>query len=99
MSTKKYPKYPLGKVFNPEDERATDEDLETRHVEAVKVPGSSAIHRIDFTDQDVLIIYMNDGSKLEYGGVPKSLFDAFQKAPSKGKFFNAHIRNIYQHLN
>lgn len=75
-----------------------DDDPRSHHEEKVKVRGSTAIHRIDYTDQEVLVIYMVDGSKLEYGNVPRSVFNEFLKADSKGRFFNLHIRNTYSFL-
>lgn len=82
------------------DDEATQEDVEYyKSIESVKVKGSSAIHSVDYTDRATLIVYMVDGSKLEYGDVPKTVFDSFQKAESKGKFFNANIRNTYAKVN
>lgn len=89
----------LGVPDSEEDDmRATEDDIKM-HVEHVNIRGSSAIHSVDYTDRAVLIVYMADGSKLEYGDVPKSIFDAFQKAESKGKFFNAYVRNTYDKIN
>lgn len=89
----------LGVPDSEEDDmRATEEDIQ-RHVEHVNVRGSSAIHSVDYTDRATLIVYMSDGSKLEYGDVPKGVYDSFLKAESKGKFFNAHVRNTYAKVN
>jgi hypothetical protein len=76
----------------------TPTEEERSGVEKLKVSGSIAIHRIDYTDDDILIVYMNDGSKLEYSGVSRTTFNDFQKAESKGGFFNRQIRNKYTYL-
>ncbi|MBN8956392.1 MAG: KTSC domain-containing protein [Rhizobiales bacterium] len=37
------------------------------------------------------------GRVYAYAGVPRPVYAAFQAAPSKGRFFNAHIRNAYRY--
>jgi hypothetical protein len=57
---------------------------------------SSAIRFIDYNERTAAlrVIFHETGSYTFYA-VPKSLFDAFLHAPSKGHFFNDHIRDRY----
>jgi hypothetical protein len=67
----------------------------------VKVP-SMAIDKIQYDDKTKLLTLVmaygppkNHNEVLMYKGVPKDIFNAFLAAPSKGAFFNKHIRNDY----
>lgn len=82
----------------PDDEGTAEDIAYYKSIEHVNVRGSNAIHGIDYTDRGTCVIYMVDGSRLEYE-IPRATFDAFQKAESKGKFFNAEIRNTYAKVN
>jgi KTSC domain len=42
-----------------------------------------------------LQIHFKDGTAYDYSGVPQSLFHHLLAAPSKGRFFNAYIRNRF----
>lgn len=46
----------------------------------------------DFQSMDIAI----GGRTYPYCSVPMRIYDAFKGAPSKGKFFNAEIRGIYE---
>jgi hypothetical protein len=35
------------------------------------------------------------GSQYRYSGLPKETLEAFEAAPSKGRFFDAHIRERF----
>lgn len=68
--------------------------------ERAKVRSSLAIAEVDYIyKNNTLRVYMTDGSILLYGDVPYEVFKAFKEAESKGKFFNAHIRNTFPFLN
>ncbi len=43
----------------------------------------------------VLEIQFESGRVYQYYNVPKSVYRGFMQAESKGKYFNAHIRNQY----
>ena len=53
---------------------------------------SSAISRIEWSD-DVLSIWFRETGRYDYPGVPEAVYEAFLQAPSKGTFFNDHIRD------
>lgn len=64
---------------------------------------SSATYKLSYDDESkVLTVVMaygppkNHGETLRYKGVPRDVFEDFMIADSKGKFFNAHIRNTYE---
>jgi hypothetical protein len=70
----------------------------------IKTPWSMAIQDITYNEGTrELIIHMEEGSKgggkkLLYTEVPKEVFEGFQQADSKGKYFNSHIREKYPYL-
>lgn len=43
-----------------------------------------------------LLVTFVTGRSYAYEGVPKSVYEAFRKAPSKGSFFNKAIRDAYR---
>ena len=53
---------------------------------------SSAITRIEW-DGGTLSIWFRESGRYPYYGVPKDVYYAFLAAPSKGTFFNDHIRD------
>ena len=59
---------------------------------------SSAIRRIGYSEaaQELRVVFAETGS-YTYLAVPKHIYDAFLRAPSKGQFFNAHIRDRYRY--
>jgi len=57
---------------------------------------SSAILAIDHDARtDAMKVRFTTGSLYAYAGVPRAVYDAFLAAPSKGEYFNAHIRDRY----
>ena len=65
---------------------------------AVTTLASSCLARASYQeDHSILQIQFHDddGSVYNYSGLPKSLFDAFLRAPSKGAFFHRFIRNHF----
>lgn len=58
---------------------------------------SSAISRIEYHNHSgtLQIWFHESGGPYDYPGVPRSLYDRFLSAPSKGSFFNDHIRDRY----
>lgn len=57
---------------------------------------SSAIAAVDHReDEGVLLVSFTSGRHYAYGDVPRSVYDAFVAATSKGTFFNEEIRDVY----
>jgi hypothetical protein len=48
-------------------------------------------------DQEVLDILFTTGRRYLYRRVPPGVADAFRAAFSKGRYFNAHIRDAYDY--
>ncbi|MEM7735375.1 MAG: KTSC domain-containing protein [Deinococcota bacterium] len=46
-------------------------------------------------EANTLEITFNSGGTYQYKNVPESVFRELLDAPSKGKFFHQHIKNIY----
>jgi hypothetical protein len=46
-------------------------------------------------DSQVLEVEFNGGRLYQYSGVPGGEFDGLMSADSKGKYFNANIKNRY----
>ncbi len=44
-----------------------------------------------------LEIEFQNGSVYQYYEVPLNIYEELMKAPSHGKFFHAHIRNVYRY--
>lgn len=60
------------------------------------VVSSSAIEKIEFEDlTNRLAITFTGGRTYTYFGVPRSVYERFMAAPSKGTFFNEHIKDRY----
>ena len=55
---------------------------------------SSAIARIEW-EAGVLSIWFHGSGRYDYPGVPHGLYLAFLAAPSKGQFYNDHIRDKF----
>lgn len=65
----------------------------------IKTPHSYAIKSIKYNEiTEELAIDMEKGTTLYYGNVPIQVFREFEATESKGKFFNARIRNTYTFL-
>lgn len=60
----------------------------------VPLVSSSAISRIEWSG-GTLSIWFHQSGRYDYYGVPDSVYQAFLAAPSKGTFFNIHIRDRY----
>jgi hypothetical protein len=57
---------------------------------------SSVIRYYSFdAETGALEIEFNSGSQYRYSGVPKATLEALEAAPSKGRFFDAHIRERF----
>ena len=58
---------------------------------------SATIDRIDYDEatQVLSIWFVATGRRYDYQGVPPELVERFCKAVSKGRFFNAFIRDAY----
>ncbi|CAN7346361.1 KTSC domain-containing protein [Caulobacter sp. LjRoot300] len=57
---------------------------------------STAIRRIDYEpEHGKLFVTFIDGDEYVYVGVPARVTEAFERAPSKGRFFQRMIRDRY----
>lgn len=61
------------------------------------VINSSTIISADYTEEtETLIIRFKNGRDYIYHNVPKYVFEEFISSPSKGQYFNLHIKGRYQ---
>jgi len=59
---------------------------------------STSLAQANYDDRlSLLRIQFRDGTIYNYTSVPQSLFRALLAAPSKGLFFNRHIRDHFPH--
>jgi hypothetical protein len=57
---------------------------------------SSVIRRFDYdAEREELAVLFTTGRRYVYHRVPRAEADAFRAAFSKGRHFNAHIRDVY----
>jgi lysyl-tRNA synthetase class 2 len=57
---------------------------------------STAIHEIDYdAERSKLVVRLVSGEAFVYVGVPGDVHRSFCQAPSKGRFFQAEIRDRY----
>ncbi|WP_258395372.1 KTSC domain-containing protein [Lonsdalea quercina] len=45
----------------------------------------------------ILEIAFHNGGIYQYSGVPASIYEGLLSAPSKGKYFHLHIKNVYSY--
>jgi len=64
---------------------------------AARVPVSSSFIAAIGWASGTLQVELLNGRIYEYYGVPRSVYSAFLSAPSKGKYFNAHVRGHYRY--
>ncbi|MBU1694766.1 MAG: KTSC domain-containing protein [Verrucomicrobia bacterium] len=58
---------------------------------------SSTIDEIGYdAEKQVLKIKFDNGEAYKYMGVPEATYKKLMKAKSKGKFFNAHIKDKFE---
>ena len=61
----------------------------------VELP-STSLFKAAYDDQRAILqIQFRDGNTYDYASVPPELFQALLAAPSKGVFFNHHIRGRF----
>ncbi|WP_374685750.1 KTSC domain-containing protein [Promineifilum sp.] len=59
-------------------------------------PASSSLTSVGYLPKsEALEIEFHDGSVYLYFGVPASVYDELAQAESRGRYFNAHVRNEY----
>ena len=59
---------------------------------------SSNLHSVGYDpDTQILEIEFKTGGVYEYSGVPKEIYQQLIAASSHGKFFHAHIKNVYRY--
>lgn len=56
---------------------------------------STALEDVAYGQRPTLTIRFRNGRTYEYYGVPEQLYTGLIAADSKGRFFNAHIRNRF----
>lgn len=57
---------------------------------------SSELHAVKYDDKaSILEIHFQNGRVYRYANVPDSIYKEFMAAESKGRFFNALIRDQY----
>ncbi len=57
---------------------------------------SSVIHSYSYDDERrELAIAFKSGKRYTYVDVPREIFAALEQAPSKGDYFNTHVREQY----
>ena len=63
-----------------------------------RVPvSSSMIKEIEKTKDGSLIVVFNTGSVYKYHNIPKNIESSMLNSDSIGKYFNANIKNRYEH--
>ncbi|MGA7885222.1 MAG: KTSC domain-containing protein [Terracidiphilus sp.] len=58
---------------------------------------SSWVESIDYSD-GLLTVVTKKGARIVFLGVPSSLWQLLQAAPSKGEFINKHIKGKFKEL-
>jgi hypothetical protein len=59
---------------------------------------STAIDTIGYaTTQHILYVRFTSGYEYHYFEVPRTVFENFLRAPSKGRFFNRHVKGQYRY--
>jgi hypothetical protein len=59
---------------------------------------SSDIHSIGYeADSHTLEIEFHSGGIYQYYSVPQPVYDGLMNAPSHGKYFQAHIKGVFQY--
>lgn len=58
---------------------------------------SASIARFDYDEgtETLSVWFVANGRRYNYQGVPLETYEDFRRAFSKGRFFNAHIRDRY----
>jgi len=56
---------------------------------------SSLIRSVTYGSDATLTVYFQSGAVYRYFTVPRAILDALLAAPSKGTYFNRHIRNDF----
>ena len=62
----------------------------------IPINGSSNIAAVSYdADSKTLTVDFLDGDSYEYANVPESVANGFGTAPSPGRYFYQHVRNLY----
>lgn len=58
---------------------------------------STTLESVLYEEQaEVLVVTFRGGRSYEYYGVDAGVYQNLMRAEHKGKYFNAHIRNVYE---
>ena len=58
---------------------------------------SSTLESVLYEEEaEVLVVTFRGGRSYEYYGVDAGVYQNLMRAEHKGKYFNAHIRNVYE---
>jgi len=68
-----------------------------RHASTTVLVDSSWIESVTYASDATLMVRFRCGTVYRYFTVPRSTFDGFLTAPSKGAYFTHHIRNTFPH--
>ena len=68
-------------------------------MEVIELKGSSSIRSIAYSrpSRQLQVTFRRSALTYVYHDVDEYVFRTLLDAPSKGKFFNTHIRPVYQH--
>lgn len=56
---------------------------------------SSAISRLEWSEGTLSIWFRSSNQQYDYFGVPEDVYRKFLAAPSKGKFYDLHIKDKF----
>jgi hypothetical protein len=56
---------------------------------------SSLIRRVAYGHDATLTVHLHSGAVYRYFTVPRAVLEALLAAPSKGTYFNQHIRDVF----
>jgi lysyl-tRNA synthetase class 2 len=57
---------------------------------------SSYLRKADYDPETmVMSVTFNDGTTVDYSGVPLQTFASLERAPSAGQFFHRHVKGRY----
>ena len=62
------------------------------------IVSSSAIFRVEWSEGTLSIWFRSSGKRYDYFGVPESVYREFLAAPSKGRFYDRHIKDHFRSL-
>jgi hypothetical protein len=87
---------PTGKTRIPYSQRGAVDAAHERDTKGCAAVDSSAIAQIGYNDKDSrMVVTFNSGKSYAYFQVSRQRYQAFCDAGSKGRYFNANVRDAY----